>query len=237
MTRSPSLCYLCGRLLAKPTSVDHVPPKQFYADEIRKKHDLNLLTIPVHADCNLAYQHDEDYFVNTLAPFARGSYAGNTFLKEVFAKYGAGKKRSLVHKALQEFERQPSGLVLPANLVAKRLEGERVHRVAWKIIRGLYFNHFAEVLPEDTPNGLEIVPPDRPPPKEFIIGLPDEPIRGRHPDVFDYKFAKFPEAHNFNYWAILLWDRIIMIMKFHDPACDCDHCLEIRRMRVPIAST
>ena len=44
-----------------------MPPKQFYADEIRKKHDLNLLTIPVHADCNLAYQHDEDYFVNTIA--------------------------------------------------------------------------------------------------------------------------------------------------------------------------
>ena len=216
--------------------MDHVPPKQFYAYEIRKEHNPNLLTIRVHADCNRAYQHDEDYFVNTLAPFARGSYAGNAFLNEVFAKYGARKNRNLVHKVLQEFERQPSGLVLPANLVVKRLEGERVHRVAWKIIRGLYFNHFAEVLPEDTPNGLEIVPPDRPPPKEFITGLRDEPIRGRHPGVFDYKFAKFPEVHNFNYWAMLLWDRIIMIMKFHDPACDCDHCVGIRRIRVPIAS-
>jgi hypothetical protein len=42
--------------------------------------------------------------------------------------------------------------------------------------------------------------------------------------VFDYKFAKFPEVHNFNYWAILLWDRLIMIMMFHDPACDCESC-------------
>ena len=40
-------------------------------------------------------------------------------------------------------------------------------------------------------------------------------------------------SHNFNYWAMLLWDRIIMIMKFHDPACDCDHCEKIRGNRVP----
>jgi len=233
---STSVCYLCGRLLTEPTSADHVPPKQFYADDIRKKHNPNLLTIRVHAECNRSYQYDEDYFVNTLAPFARGSYAGDALLREVFAKYGAGEKQGLVHKVVQEFERQPGGLVLPPNLVAKRLEGERFHRVAWKIIRGLYFHHFAEVLPEDTPNGLEIVPPDRPPPKEFIIGLPDNPIHGRHPGVFDYKFAKFPEVHNFNYWAMLLWDRLILIMKFHDPACECAHCAEIKGARIAASS-
>ncbi|MBI1989608.1 MAG: hypothetical protein HYS65_07720 [Betaproteobacteria bacterium] len=149
-------------------------------------------------------------------------------MKEVFAKYEAGNKRGLVHKVLQEFERKPSGIVLPPNLIAKRLEGERVHRVVWKIIRGLYFHHFNEVLPEWVPNGLEIVPPDRPPPKEFLIGLPDDPIHGQYPGVFDYKFAKFPEVHNFNYWAMLLWDRIILIVTFHDPACYCEHCTQLR---------
>ena len=205
-----------------------MPPKQLYVDDVRKAHSPNLRTIPVHAACNRAYQHDEDYFVNTMAPFARGSYAGDALLKEVFGKYEAGKKRGLVHKVLQEFEHKPSGIVLPPNLVAKRLEGKRVHRVAWKIIRGLYFHHFKEVLPEWVPNGLEIIPPDRPPPKEFLIGLPDGPIHGQYPGVFDYKFAKFPDVHNFNYWAMLLWDRIILIMKFHDPTCHCEHCTQLR---------
>jgi len=224
VSNSPSICYLCGRPLAPPLSQDHVPPKQFYADAVRKKHSPNLRTITVHKACNFAYQFDEDYFVNTIAPFARGSYSGNALLHEIFQKYHSGKKRGLVSKVYQEFERRPSGLVLPHGLVAKRIEGERVHRVAWKIIRGLYFHHFGEFLPQDTPNGLEIVPPDQPPPKEFIIGLPDNPVRGQYPGVFDYKFAKFAEVHNFNYWAMLLWDRIIMIVKFHDPACGCDHC-------------
>ena len=231
MTTSPSICYLCGQPLAEPTSADHVPPKQFYADEIRKKHSPNLLTILVHAECNRSYQHDEDYFVNTIAPFARGSYAGDALLRKVFAKYETGEKRGLVHKVLQEFERRPSGLILPANLIAKRVEGQRVHRVAWKIVRGLYFHHFNQLLPDDTPNGLQIVPPDQPPPKEFIVGLPDHPIHGRHPGVFDYKFAQFPEVRNFNYWAMLLWDRIILIMSFHDPTCDCEHCTVIRSTR------
>lgn len=227
-----SICYLCGKPLAPPLSQDHVPPRQFYADAIRKQHNPNLRTITVNTACNLAYQLDEDYFTNTVAPFARGSYSGNALLHEIFRKYHSGEKRGLVHKVHQEFEHRPSGLILPQGLVAKRIEGKRVRRVAWKIIRGLYFHHFNEVLPGDIPNRLEIVPPDQPPPKEFIIGLPDDPVRGQYPGVFDYKFAKFPEVHNFNYWAMLLWDRIIMIMTFHDPACDCDRCAEIRSNRV-----
>ncbi len=213
-----------------------MPPKQFYADEIRKTHNPNLLTTLVHADCNRSYQHDEDYFVNTLAPFARGSYSGDALLREVFTKYRAGTKRGLVSKVLQEFDRQPSGLVPPAHLIAKRFEGARVHRVAWKIIRGLYFHHYAEFLPEDTPSGLQIVPPDQPPPKEFIIGLPDHPVHGRYPGVFDYKFAKFPEVHNFHYWAMLLWDRLILIMTFHDPACDCERCAQVRDSRASVVA-
>jgi hypothetical protein len=130
----------------------------------------------------------------------------------------------------------PAGLTLPPNLVAKRIEGGRVHRVAWKIIRGLYFHRFGQVLPEDTPNGLEIVPPDRPPPTEFFIGLSNESSLGRYPGVFDYKSSRFPEMRNFNYWAMLLWDRLILIMYFHDPARDCDHCAKVRRDRIVAAS-
>ncbi len=236
MTKQPTVCYLCSQPLIPSLARDHVPPQQFYADVIRKKHRPNLLTITVHKQCNLAYQFDEDYFVNTVAPFAKGSYSGNALLHEIFQKYYSGKKRGLVQKVYEEFELRPSGLVLPPGMVAKRIQGERVHRVAWKIIRGLYFHQFSEVLPEDTPNSLEIVPPGQVPSKEFILGLPDDPVRGRHPGVFDYKFAKFPAIHNFNYWAMLLWDKIIFIMKFHDPNCECKNCEEVRSKRPSAAS-
>ncbi len=69
MSNLGSLCYICGKPLVAPTSSDHVPPRQLYPSEIRKAHAPNLLTIAVHDHCNRSYQHDEDYFVNTLAPW------------------------------------------------------------------------------------------------------------------------------------------------------------------------
>jgi len=223
-----SVCYLCGNKLAQPINKDHVPPRQLYTEDIRKKHKPNLLTIPVHSACNLSYQFDEDYFVNTLAPFARGSYSGNSFVEDVFKKYSINVKRDLVHKILNEFERNPSGLILPPNLVAKRIEGNRVHRIAWKIIRGLYFHHFNKVLPENTPHSLSIITPDQVPPEEFLIALADAKSEGSYPGVFDYKFTQLPELNDFNYWAMLLWDRVILIIPFHGLDCSCAHCLELK---------
>ena len=223
-----SVCYLCGKELVEPINRDHVPLKQFYTEEIRKNHNPNLLTIPVHAACNSSYQLDEDYFINTLVPFATGSYSGDSSLKDVFKKYSNGVKCSLVHKTLNEFERSPSGLILPENLVAKRFEGERLHRVAWKIIRGLYFHHFNLVLPEYNLNSISIILPDQVPPKEFLIALGDLDGLGSYPGVFDYKFIQVKELDNFNYWAMLLWDRIILIFSFHGLDSSCDHCLEAK---------
>lgn len=231
MRQAPSICYLCGRSLTLPTSADHVPPRQIYSKEVRKAHGPDLLTIPVHAECNRFYQHDEDYFVNTLAPFGRDSYAGASLLREVFSKYKAGEKRPLVHKVLQEFEHRPGGIHLPGDLIAKRIEGDRVHRVAWKIVRGLYFHAFGKVLPAYTPNSLEIVPPDHPPPEIFLRSLYDRPSQGGYPGAFDYKYVQIPELNDFNYWGLLLWDRLILIVAFHSPQCPYAHCQELRRGR------
>jgi hypothetical protein len=68
--RATGRCYLCGEHLAAPINVDHVPPKLFFP-ELRK--GLNLLTIPTHVACNEAWRMDEEYFVHTLLPFARGN--------------------------------------------------------------------------------------------------------------------------------------------------------------------
>ncbi len=133
---------------------------------------------------------------------------------------------------LNEFQHAPSGIILPPGLVAKRLEGDRVRRVAWKIIRGLYFHEFEQVLPEYTPNSLEIVAPDRPPPERFLAVLHDLPSRGSYPGVFDYKYKHFPEISDFNYWGMLLWDRLILIMAFHSPNCSCERCLQLRAEQV-----
>jgi hypothetical protein len=36
------------------------------------------------------------------------------------------------------------------------------------------------------------------------------------------------EANNVHYWLLLLWDRIVIMVCFHDPACTCEACKPAR---------
>lgn len=102
---------------------------------------------------------------NQRGPFAYETYAGRAFLREVFAKYGAREKQELVAKVISEFQPRPSAIVLPDGLAAKPFEGERLARIACKLVRGLYFHEPGEFLPEYTPHRVDVVPPNRPSPK------------------------------------------------------------------------
>jgi hypothetical protein len=89
-------CYLCGKPLMGPVNVDHVPPKLFFPDELRK--GLNLLTIPTHVACNEVWRMDEEYFVHTLVPLARGTPSGNAAIRQSLRKYEAGRNLPLISK-------------------------------------------------------------------------------------------------------------------------------------------
>lgn len=222
------ICYLCAEPLTGSINVDHVPPKQLFAPNLRQKHNPSkLITIRVHAACNKAYGRDEEYFVQTLVPFARGSYAGNAMINKTVTEFHRGKNRPLVNKVLGEFERAPSGLILPRGKVAKRFEGERLRRIAWKIVRGLFFYHFKTALLDDWTVGVTVTAPNESPPKHFkmFMRLGGIAEHGAYPGVFAYRFHKFPEANDLHYWAMLLWDRIIITVLFHDPSCSCPECI------------
>lgn len=219
----PRLCYLCGLELEGEVDDDHVPPRQFYAHELRQAHNPNLLTIPTHKSCNASYQQDEEYFVHTMIPLARDSYSGQAIFQNVLAGYAQGKKKGLGKRVFKEFDPRPGGLFLPGGQVVKRYDVARVNRVVWKIVRGLFFHRQGKVLPEDTPRNIRVVDPKTRPPSTFEA-LAGQPALGDHPGVLDYKYAEIRELNNFHYWALLLWDRVIILVAFHDPGCQCEKC-------------
>lgn len=218
MTRTTSICYLCGEEITNGSSADHVPPKQFYAPDIRQKHNTSkLLTITVHQTCNRSYEEDEKYFLHSLAPFAHDSYTGNAVLRKIGREFREGKNQPLVLKVYGEFDPEPSGIVLLPGRMVKRFEGNRIDRVAWKIIRGLYFHHFNQVLTENTRHQLKLYLVSELSPGELPSIVPNTPPRGLYPAVFDYIFDYLPDPDNFHYWALLLWERIILIVQFKYP--------------------
>ena len=228
--KAPTHCYLCGRPLSCPTSKDHCPPRALFSPEIRKQHNPDrLITFRVHRHCNESYSLDEEYFIATMVPFSRGSVAGNSIYKKFMT--GAREdedKLSLAEKILREFEPRPGGLYLPPGLVAKRQDGDRIRRVAWKIVRGLYFHHHGAFLPEAIDVRCQLIPPDQRPPEHFLYvsSLSDDETHGRYGGVFDYRFRVIEtDLGKLNYWAFLIWDRIIMTLYFHDPwTCQCEVC-------------
>lgn len=213
--------------------------KQLFPSNLRRIHGLSQLqTIKVHTACNSAYQEDEDYFVNTWFPFFRGSYVGDAIYAEMFGRYRKGRFRGLVRKVMGEFDPNPSGLILP-NLVVKRFDGTRSRRIAWKIVRGLYFHHNGIVLPEDLSNVSSKIEfhhavESKEPPEHFkmFMSLPAEenPAHGLYPGAFTYRFQVFSEGGStMHYWALLIADRLLITAMFHDPACACGPCMELRK--------
>jgi hypothetical protein len=233
----PDICYLCTRQLTPPVNQDQVPGQQFFPPALRKEHGpLQLLTIPVHTSCNSAYKADEDYFVHSLMPFARGTVAGDAVYSHVLSAYRAGHNAGLVKKVLGEFDRRPSGLVLPGNKVVKRFDGDRIQRVAWKIVRGLMFHHFGTAYPEKQNTWVTATPVGEPRPEHFDVFMQTqtEDAHGRYQGAFSYRFGKYEvEAEGavqfLHYWALLLWDRVLLTVIFHDHLCACEGCEAARQ--------
>jgi hypothetical protein len=219
------ICYLCGKQIIGNKSVDHVPPKQFFALEIRKVHKPNLTTLPTHSNCNSSYQKDEEYFVYSLSPLILESYSGSHVYNDMRRRFNEGKNVALVHQMLNEFDANPSGLILPNNKIVKRFDRRRISRVIWKIVRGLYHIENQLILPEETEyRTLLSFPNDKPPEIFFLLAGSD--ARGKYPAVFDYMYIKnIHDNITWNIWGLLFWDRIITTILFHDVDCRCPACI------------
>lgn len=223
MSKDINICYLCGQLLGVEVDKDHVPPKQFYARELRRKCSPNLFTLPVHSSCNKEYQKDEDYFVHSIAPLAMESYSGKALWGDISGRFERPQSQLLAKMVMREFDEKPSGLILPFGKVAKRFDGQRIWRVVWKITRGLFFKEIGQFLPYDTPMNYKIFPPGENPPPEFDF-VRTLPSRGQYPGVFDFRYSGVPGKRYF--WAMLFWDGIVMLVEFHAPECNCRICID-----------
>ncbi len=233
MKNEIDICYLCGeKLNSDDIGRDHVPMRQIYATGIRKAHNLNnLLTLRTHTSCNRSYQDDEDYFVVTLAPLAIESYSGAAVLDDATNLSKRPQRRWLVHKVLGEFGK----IILPNGWVTKGFEGDRISRILWKVVRGLFFYETGRFLPENTPKFLRIFSDKsdffQEPSPLFFRYIVSRPSKGQYPVVFDYKYNCFSvnDKPHLWLWGIMFWDTIICEMNFPDPESSVEECRKVFR--------
>jgi hypothetical protein len=113
-------------------------------------------------------------------------------------------------------------LVIVILLVIKRFDSKRIERVVWKIVRGLNFHHHNQVWPENWPIWWSLSTPEDPePPEHFklFMQLANNEPYGEYQAVFSYRFKHVVEMGiSFHYWALLIWDSILITLQFPDPA-------------------
>jgi len=221
----PDICYLCGREILDDATRDHVPPLQFFASSLRRVVNLDrLVTTPAHLTCNRSYGADEEYFVWALSPLATGTTAGDAITRDNAAKFRTGRNVKLGAKVLKEFEERPSGLYLPHGKSIKRLDGERIKRVIWKIVRGLYFLETSTILPEETMYSVELISPfddGESDLSEIYEMVKARPSKGAYPGVFDYKYLDArTDAGRIHVWGMLLWDKIMVFVAHFHPGAE-----------------
>lgn len=200
-------CVYCG---AKAGATrDHVPARQFFAAPVPP----NLITVPSCERCNRSWSKDEDYF--RLLLVSRADTKGNPVRDKLFPVVRASLTRKEARglaisffNGMQTVERvSPAGLYLgSASLFVG--EGQRLDRVAGKIVRGLFYHEMNRRLPPDYRVATihysrvgEASPGTRSTMLEFVSAvLATEPRR--FGSAFVYWFLQSPNGWARSHWVL-----------------------------------
>lgn len=227
---SMTICYLCGEPIAvEDMSRDHLPPAQFFPKAVRRSQNLDgLITIPAHKRCNTAYRSDEEYFLWSVGPLTGEGPIGDALVTDLARRYRKQSFQGLAIKTFEEYEMSPGGPRPPEGMTVKRADASRLKRVAWKMVRGLFWLKEGAILPERTPHQVRMVGPYGPV-DEHSARLWDllktQPREGTYDQVFDDRYHRHPGSPRIHLWGMLFWARVTVFLYHHDPTCRCEACI------------
>lgn len=224
-------CYLCGKYIQRKdeSTKEHIVPRQFFPVDLRNQ--LNLATRATHRKCNESYQMDEDYFVVSLGPITMDTFSGSHLFRDISHKLKKPKSVALGVMVKNEYtNRTASGLYCPQSIVFKNFDVNRIHRVVWKIIKGLYFVD-NQVFLSDSHLGIIRLYDSKQPQPDYAVELKNicinNPERGKYPNIFAYKTTRKKQDNTLmRFYGLLFWDRIMFNVMFHDVGCSCEECIK-----------
>jgi hypothetical protein len=240
--KNVDICYLCGQPLGSSSTREHVIPKQFFPENLRKELNPDLIVLTAHGHCNQSYMLDEEYFYTALGPHALDlePVVGQAIHEDLKRKFKNTKKEPFLSKIRSQITTSPSGLILPPGMCLQKF-GEhdyaRIKRVVWKITRGCFFVNNDSFLPENKASDIQIYLTNEELPNE-VKGIltclhqkmttPDYKtcvLPGcRYPRIFDYEFVN---GIQFNCLVFIFWNCIWAISVFYNPDFDCEKCSRV----------
>ncbi len=222
--RLDPLCYLCGDVIEHnphdgdmKLSMDHIPPKQFFPQPLRKELNPNLDVAPSHKKCNNAYKDDEDYFYTSLYPLVANS--NTRMAKAIFSDFVRRSRKKQTPAMLRKIFSDASGIsaggiILPYGKIEVLVDEARIQRIAGKIARGILFLSTRVFFAESTIVDMRLCEKPSEVPDWYQLSWRAVPAKGAYPKVFSYKSLPFDRHHIL---SLLFWEAFMFCITARDP--------------------
>jgi hypothetical protein len=191
---------------------DHVPPKCLFPPETR----VNLVTVEACAPCHESFKLDDEYFLVALSvradlPDSPGTEFLRAKTKRTLRNPSAKHFSAAIRKATTQIPIHSEGGIYLGEATALKLQPRRIIATAERIIKGLYAEHFARVLPSSHEVIIELLDLQkdnsalqRPEIKELLVSLGEHGTHQRFGNILELWFAGINDDADSSYWFVQL---------------------------------
>jgi hypothetical protein len=188
--KSNDICIFCGK---QAVTDDHVPPKCLFP----LPRPTNLITVRACKACNEGTKLDDEYFRDAILTgideerFPEAMALSLHKIEEIGAD---PKKRGYgwaTYKSVRTVEVYTEAGIYLGDAGARELDLDRMRRSIEKWVRGLYFHHFRERIPDDCEVTIEHHQHLEPDAREEILSLfAGRPVQNIGDGAFVYAFMR-----------------------------------------------
>jgi hypothetical protein len=204
--KSNDICAFCGE---PAVTDDHVPPKCLFP----KPRPGNLITVRACKTCNEGTKLDDEYFRDaTLTGIDEQRFpeAMALSLRKIEDMGTDPKKRGYgwaTYQSVRNVEVHTEAGIYIGDAGARELDLDRMRKTIEKCVRGLYFHHYQERIPdgyEFTIEHHQHLKPDAI--EEIHSRFAGRPIRGIGNGAFIYAFMRVQDTHQ-SMWLLEFYAR------------------------------
>lgn len=209
------VCVYCGKksIITK----DHIPPKNLFGEP----RPNNLIRVPSCFDCNSGFSKDDEYFRLTIS--LREDIFEN--VQDIYPKVMRSLEkttkigfRNNFLKTIKPTEDISAAGIFRGYRYSYDVDISRLNKVAARIIKGLFYYHFKEVIPKGyrvkayCSEGMRNMSPNNiiKLQDNILIHLSKQQLHNVKP-IFEYKFITNKEDKFMSVWLMSFWGRVYFV--------------------------
>jgi len=202
--RRKGRCAFCGKIGI--VTRDHVPPKAIFPAPFPE----DLITVPGCSSCNHgASTRDEEFRVFLSLQLGTGTERASRLWTN-HAVPTLQHNQKLLHRivgSMREYEVRTGGGLIVGKQRGIPWEKTSTVETMEKIVRGLYFHHFNDVLSADVTVTIGLLSSI---PNEFVPIMEEMALNSVGIDAFAYRYTRAGDSPKESLWIMLFYKKILI---------------------------